>query len=80
MQVARRQLQPVDADEFGMAGEVIGPVSGNAAAAFGPQRAAQLADNVAASLCAFIIQLVRPQRQDARKFDAAVIGSRVYPD
>ena len=43
-----------------MAGEVVGPVAGDAAPAFGPQRAAQLADNIAAPLGGFVIQLVRP--------------------
>jgi len=59
-----------------MAGQVIGPVTGDATPALGSQRAPQLAKDALPPLRAFIIQFVRPQRQDAGKFGEAVIGSR----
>lgn len=43
-----------------MAGEIIGPMSGDATAAFGSKRAAQFAYNEAAALEALVCQLVRP--------------------
>lgn len=55
---------PVGTKQVGVAGEVVGPVPGDTAAAFGTERAAQTGDERALVIGRNDGDLVRPERQE----------------